>query len=228
MLRFIKFPATCLLLITASGFTLSAKAEILEAQWQAHQVRFRFVGLSTAYTCDSIERKLMRLLRLLGARDDVRAQTSCTSGSSINRIHRVKLAFAMPVLADKTDISREIIPAEWQDVKVVSRLSGYLDPGDCELLEQFDRQVLSLLQVRIRKKRIRCIPYRGDFNSVSLKLTALKAPRLQVRAEVKKLHCQHHHREYDPMRNYRSLRVRMTALQALEKTDLEPGRNQDN
>ena len=175
MKRYINFLITCLILITASGATLSVKAEILEAQWQAHQVRFRFVGMSTAYTCDSIERTLTRLLRLLGARDDVRAQSTCTNGSRLNRFHRVKLAFAMLVPADKTDISREIIPAEWQDVRIVGTLSRYLDPGDCELLEQFDRQVLRQLQVRNLNKRIRCFPYRGEFSNIRLNLTALKA-----------------------------------------------------
>ncbi len=177
------------LMVTGSfGASYSVCAEILEAQWEVHQIRYRFVGLSTAYTCDSIERKLKRLLKLLGARDDIRAESSCVSGGRVDRFHRVKLAFAIPVPADRTDISREIIPAEWQEVKVVSRRSGHLDPGDCELLEQFERQVLPLLQVRNMNRRTHCAPSRSEFNS---------------------------------------LRLRLTALKALEKTELEEGRNEE-
>lgn len=166
-----------LALIAISGFSSSffVRAEILEAQWEVHQVRFRFVGLSTAYTCDSIESNLRRLLKLLGARDDVRAESSCTNHSAVQRFHRVRLAFAMPVPADKTDISREIIPAEWQEVRIVGKLSRYLDPGDCELLEQFERQVFPRLQVRNSSKKIHCVPYRREFSNLRLRVTALKA-----------------------------------------------------
>ena len=175
MFGFKKFLNICLLIISASGITLPAQAETLEAQWQVHQVRFRFIGLSTLYTCDSIESTLKKLLRLLGARDDVRAQTSCITGIGPNRIHRVKLAFAVPVPADKTDITREIIPAQWQDVKIVGSFSRHLDPGDCELLEQFNRQVLPLLQVRNLSNKLNCVPFRGGFNTTRLNATVLKA-----------------------------------------------------
>ena len=165
-----------LALIAIGGFSSSffVRAEILEAQWEVHQVRFRFIGLSTAYTCDSIEGSLKRLLKLLGARDDVRAESSCTNYNNVQRFHRVRLAFAMPVPADKTDISRKIIPAEWQEVRIIGRSSRYLDPGECELLEQFERQVLPLLQAHNLKKKIRCATYHRRFNTMRLRLMALK------------------------------------------------------
>ena len=151
-----------------------ASTEIVEAQWQVHQVRFRFVGLSTAYTCDSIEHTLSRLLKILGARDDVRAETSCTNGRNPNRVHRVKLAFAMPVLSEGSDLSGEVFPARWEDVKVVGHSSRYLDHGDCELLEQFERQVMPKLQIKNVGRKIRCLPYRSDFNRIRVKISALK------------------------------------------------------
>jgi len=155
--------------------SIPARTEIVEAQWKVYQVRFRFIGLNTAYTCDSIEHTLKRLLALLGARDDVRAESACTGQHRIKQVHRVRLAFAMPVPADRTDLSREIIPAKWEEVRVVGRLSRYLDPGDCELLEQFERQVLPLLHVQNVNKRIHCAPYHRQYNTMSLKMMALKA-----------------------------------------------------
>jgi hypothetical protein len=168
-------PIACLAFILAFCPPLAANEEILEAQWEVHQVKFRYVGFSTLYTCDSIERTLIRLLKLLGARDDVRAEASCSHGSQPDRFHRVKLAFAIPVPADKTDISREIIPAKWEEVKIVSHRSRHLDTGDCELLEQFERQVLSSLQVRNISRKTRCIPRQQNLSIASLRLTTLKA-----------------------------------------------------
>ena len=172
--RFIKFLASCLVCLTIIGTAAPVKSEIVEAQWEVKQVRFRFIGMSTAYTCDSMENILKRLLRLLGARDDARAESRCIGSNGPTRVHRVKLAFAIPRLADKTDISREIVPAEWQEVKITGRSSRHLDSGDCELIEQFDRQVLPLFQVSKLNKRIRCVPSRSEFNNLSLKMHVLK------------------------------------------------------
>lgn len=164
-------------LIACSGFSLnfSVSAENLEAQWEVQQIRFRYTGFSTFYTCDGIERKLRRLLILLGARDDARVEALCNNQNRVDRFHKLQLAFAMPVPADKTDISREIIPAEWQDVRIIGKLSRYLDAGDCELLDQFQRQVLPHLQVRVLKKRLYCIPNRREMNNLGLRISALKA-----------------------------------------------------
>ncbi len=164
-------------LIALSGFSVnySVRAEILEAQWEVHQIRFRYAGFTTNYTCDGIERTLKRLLILMGARNDARVETKCLSRNRVLRFHRLLLAFAMPVPADKTDISREIIPAEWQEVRIVGNLSRYLSGGDCELLEQFQRQVLPHLQVRILKKKLNCIPHFSQYNNWKLRMSALKA-----------------------------------------------------
>ena len=111
----------------------------------------------------------------MGARNDARVEARCVSQNRVHRFHKLLLAFAMPVPADKTDISREIIPAEWQDVRVVGKLSRYLDAGDCELLEQFQRQVLPHLQVRNLGTKIHCFSNRGEFGHLRLRLSALKA-----------------------------------------------------
>ncbi len=163
-------------LIVVSGFGAGSavQAEILEAQWEVHQIRFRYVAFSTFYTCDGVERTLKRLLKLLGARDDVRVESICANPNRVQRFHKILLAFAMPVPADKSDLSREIVPAEWQEVRIVGNLSRYLDAGDCDLLEQFQRQVLPHLQVRQLKRKLNCIPSRRQYNNMRLRATALK------------------------------------------------------
>ncbi len=165
------------IMLAVTGFSInsSAYAEIIEAQWEAHQIRFRYSGFSSHYTCDGIRSTLKRLLKLLGARDDVRVESSCIDHLRPQRFHRTLLAFAMPVPADKTDISREIIPAEWQEVRITGVSSRYLDAGDCELVEQFQRQVLPKLSARNKKKKLRCIPYRHQLNTLNIKMIALKA-----------------------------------------------------
>jgi len=164
------------LIVASSGSAdFAVQAEVLEAQWEVHQIRFRYKGFSTYYTCDGVERTLKRLLKLIGARGDVRVESKCINRNTIQQYHKILLAFAMPVPADKTDISREIIPAEWREVRIVGNLSRYLDAGDCELLEQFQRQVLPHLQVRETNKKLNCVPFRRQYNNLRFRMSALKA-----------------------------------------------------
>ena len=150
------------------------RAETIEAQWQVHQVRFQYMGLSTMYTCDGIENSLLRLLKLLGARDDARVETKCVNQLQARRFHRVLMAFAMPVPADKSDLSKEIFPAQYEEVRVVGSRSRLLNGGDCELLEEFERKVMPKLKVNKLGRKIRCIPNRREFNSLRYRVSALK------------------------------------------------------
>ncbi|MBT7950162.1 MAG: hypothetical protein HN764_00930 [Gammaproteobacteria bacterium] len=199
-----------LIAIFISGIVFSAEGEgeaefeldteVLEVQWQVYQIRFFYRGLTAYYTCGGIEGVLRRLLLLLGARYDARVETNCIDSrnlrnDSVRKLRRaqiVKLAFAMPVPADKTDTSREIMSAKWQETSITGNLARYLSAADCELLQQFQRDVL---------------------------------PLLMVKNKVKNLHCTDNQHNIDFMKNRRSLRMKMTALKVIEKTELEEGRN---
>ena len=167
-----------------SPASLQAQGSPVEAQWEVYQVRFRYTGMSSHYTCQGMENTLKRLLRLIGARDDMRVEARCSSFSRVERFQRVNMAFALPVPREMADISAEVFPAEWRVVKVSGVSSRYLDDGDCELLEEFERQVMPLLNVQNTGRKIRCVPYRREFNRVNLRVKALMAlekPKLEER-----------------------------------------------
>ena len=165
----------CLFVLVSLAAPISLlRAEVIEAQWQVHQVRFQYMGLSTMYTCDGIENSLLRLLKLIGARDDARVEAKCVNQLQARRFHRVLLAFAMPVPADKSDLSKEVFPAQYEEVRVVGSISRLLNGGDCELLEEFERKVMPQLKVSKLGRKIRCIPNRREFNSLRYRVSALK------------------------------------------------------
>jgi hypothetical protein len=204
MLGHSKHLIVALLLICGFIVNLPARAQVVEAQWEVYQIRFFYRGLTSHYSCDALERKLRRLLVLLGARHDARVETSCTDPRNnlrspnvrrVQRSQKVAMAFAMPVLADKTDTSQEIIAAEWQDSRVVGKLSRYMDAADCELLEQFLRNVI---------------------------------PRLEVKSTTKALNCPSQRQEPGGFGQYRTLSFRVTALKALEGKELEAWRGKVN
>ncbi len=179
----------CLKLVLAVTLIFSTsfpvRTETIDAQWEVHQIRFRYAGFSSHYTCDGIERTVKRLLILMGARGDVRVESKCNGRNRVQAFHDLLLAFAIPVPADKTDIDKEIIPAEWQEVRITGKLSRYLDAGDCELLEQFQRYVLPQLNVRSLKKNIHCIPNRLTTTGLNLRMLALKTLKKEGLENIK-------------------------------------------
>jgi hypothetical protein len=170
-----------LFIVTCSLTTsLKASAETIDAQWKVYQIRFHYFPFSTFYSCDGIERKLERLLMILGARDDARVEMKCFGNEDLRRrreqrSYRLLLAFAMPVPADKTDISKETFPAEWHETRVAGNISSRLDGGDCELVEQFQRYVVPQLEVKAKSRSLHCVPMRRPSNNLRVRMTALRA-----------------------------------------------------
>ncbi len=145
-------------------FASLVEAKTIDAQWKVYQIRFYYFGKSQFYACDAIERKVRRLLILLGARRDARVESHCIDQTElrnnmvrrIQRHQRVNLAFAMPVPAELSDDTREIVRARWENVRVTGVLSRQLEPADCELIEQFRRFVVPRLVIRDADNVLHC------------------------------------------------------------------------
>ena len=188
------FSLGCLLL-----FSIVSQAnddEVIDAQWKTYQVFFNFQGLDLLYTCDGLERKIRKLLILIGARGDARVESLCRDINnirdrnvrSIQRGQKLRLAFALPVPADLEDESRDIFKARWSEVKLVGNLRKYLDANDCEMIQQFNRQVM---------------------------------PFLIIKGWDKPLNCAQNRNQYRVIDQYRTLRVKLQILQSMEEADSE-------
>lgn len=66
------------------------------------------------------------------------------------------------------ELSGDPVPGVWQTVRFDRRRPRSLEPGDCELLEQFRDRVLPLFTTRAVVDGVRCIPY--QLLGTSLKL----------------------------------------------------------
>ena len=60
------------------------------------------------------------------------------------------------------------IPGEWRKLRFDRDQPRTLDPGDCELLEQFRDRVLPLFAIRTMDDHTRCIPYQLSGTRLSL------------------------------------------------------------
>jgi len=149
--------------------------QAIAAEWQSHQVRFRYAGFTSAYTCRGLEGKLEKLLRAFGAREDAKVEVPCYGDSSrVWPMYQATLGFAVPVPAEE-GVSPDTFPAAWQDVEISRNQPRTIDGGDCELVEQFVEQVVPLFGPVDLEDRTRCVPNQRTLGSPRVEARVLKA-----------------------------------------------------
>jgi hypothetical protein len=163
----------CQVMVWPGGIALAA--EPVAAQWEVHQLKFRYHGFTTDYTCEGIKAKLRQVLRAIGARDDVKVTGACGGDPRYPQpFHNLVVAFAIAVPAEEgAAMSGETFPARWQEVRLGYNQPRDLSWGDCELIEQFRDQVLPLVPLQGLDDRTRCVPGRHNVGSPSMTLTVL-------------------------------------------------------
>lgn len=171
--------------------------EPVQAIWKDQEFAFYFQSQTTFYACSSLEAKLERILRALGAQAHVKVRSvDCQSGPV--RMPRVVVQARTPVEAtpeamaerDKGKSKRELaarvrgepedpealapFPAQWKRVSL-SRGAVDLEPGDCELIDELRRKVLPKLAVRIVEDGTHCTPHQLTLGQPQLQVDALIA-----------------------------------------------------
>jgi hypothetical protein len=151
----------------------------IEAVWVERRVTFDYMGFTTAYNCDSLREKLIDLLRLAGARRDLEVTTSgCDLPSlRVSTLVHARVHFFSPVLpkAEPNASSVPVVPAmaHWLPVKIAPDHPRSIARGDCELIEQFEQQVLKNFEVRNVESDLRCVPHQLPFGEMHLHFEAL-------------------------------------------------------
>lgn len=171
--------------------------EPVQAIWKDQEFAFYFQSQTTFYSCSSLEAKLERILRALGAEARVKVRSvDCQSGPV--RMPRVIVEGRTPVEAtpqaiaerDKGKSKRALaarvrgepedpeaiapFPAQWKRVSL-SRGAVGLEPGDCELIEELRRKVLPKLAARIVEDGTHCTPHQLTLGQPQLQVDALTA-----------------------------------------------------
>ena len=157
----------------------------IPAVWKEQHVEFSYSGRTSRYSCDGLLEKVRAMLLDLGARRDVkltplrcadaepmRGPTHSDGGGS-----RIKIVFSSPARPEAAD--RPLHPgdlaatdARFEPFTIMSDAFRNMGIGDCELVQQFTRQILPRLMVRDVRQDILCVPYKPS------------ASRFFVRGEV--------------------------------------------
>jgi hypothetical protein len=165
----------------------------VQAVWKPVEVRYSYVGFTTAYNCDAYETKLKKILTRIGAPPQTRVQaTGCVGINRPSKNFFVTVTTATPVPAGEAtselgqaeqelverlggdkSLPKDPFPATRKTVDLSRDRKLDLEPGDCELLQGLQEKVLPKLSVKVLSDPIRCTPRQLDIQTPDLKVAAL-------------------------------------------------------
>ena len=144
--------------------------------WQKHEYSFTYLGFTTTYSCDGLADKLRVLLIASGARSDAKAWPgACAAGlGRPDKLAQARLTFYTLAPAGRELPAAEAAagstaPGVWIPVVTTVHKPRELDPGDCELVEQFRSSVLPLFTTRNIDDHTTCIPHQDSGSNIDLK-----------------------------------------------------------
>lgn len=169
-------------------------AKPVQAVWKPVEIKYSYVGFTTAYNCDSFEQKVRNILLTLGAAEQTRVQANgCIDVNRPSRNFFVTITTATPIPASeakepadkatrelaarltgkKDPLKTDPFPAQWKTVELSRSRRLDLQPGDCELMEGLSKDVLPKLSVKVVTDPVLCTPNNLSIQTPPLTVTAL-------------------------------------------------------
>ncbi len=188
-----------LLGLTFLGFcasSLAADDAPVQAKWQVQEIKYSYVGFTTAYDCDAAASKIKAILETVGAHPDTRVRATGCPLTRPSRTFFVTITAVTPVPADEleetaADKSRQELlqrlgvknnfsdefSATWQSVDLSKERRLNIRSGDCELIEGIRDKILPHFSVKIEEDRVSCTPNQLSIQPPQLKVSALVAQK---------------------------------------------------
>ena len=129
-------------------------AETVDAVWIEQEIEFTYLGLNAAYSCDLMEARITMLLRQVGA-ENVDVTTSPCPGYDRPQL-RLPMTATFATLVPAGDGDVNIVKASWGVVELGKRHPRSIDDRDCELLEHFQKFLLSAIEHEVIEGNTGC------------------------------------------------------------------------
>lgn len=159
----------------------------LRAVWKEQRLEFSYMGRTARYSCQGLRDKMRSLLLDLGARRDLQvALLGCDESAPLGRGYlgpRLMLMFSSPALPDASakPLHRGAlmaVDARYEPFTLTSDAFRNYGLGDCELVEEFAREILPRLSARNVKQDITCIPYQASGSRFFVRGEILRAAKI--------------------------------------------------
>jgi hypothetical protein len=131
------------------------------AVWKEQHLNFVYMGRTSRYSCDGLRDKVRAMLLDLGARRDIRISAIGCGASSDPSLDIVVSTPALPEAAAKPLHPGDLqaVDARFETFTITSDPFRNMGIADCELVEEFTRQILPKLATRELKQDITCVPF---------------------------------------------------------------------
>jgi hypothetical protein len=159
----------------------------LQAVWKEQRLDFSYMGLTARYSCEGLRDKMRSLLLDLGARRDLQVSLqACDESAPVRTGYvapKLSLVFSSPALPDpaaKPAHPGDLQPvdAHYEPFTLTSDAFKNYNVGDCELVEEFAREILPRLTARVVKEDITCIPYQATGSRFFVRGEILRAAKV--------------------------------------------------
>lgn len=171
-------------------------ANTVQAVWKPVEIKYSYVGFTTAYNCDAFESKVKSILLALGATPLTKVQANgCIDVNRPSRNFFVTITTAAPIAATEAKepqdkATKELVerltgkadplktdpfPAQRKTVDLSRERRLNLEPGDCELMEGLRDKVLPKLGAKVVADNISCTPGSLSIQTPQLSVSALVA-----------------------------------------------------
>ena len=177
----------------AASASPADSTESVQSVWKPVEIKYSYVGFTTAYECDAFESKVKSILLKLGAAPQTRVQANGCINTRPSRNFFVTVTTATPIPASeakepankatkelaerltgkKDPLQTDPFPAQWQTVDLSRDRKLDLAPGDCELMEGLKKEVLPKLGVKVVTDRVTCTPHDLSIQTPQLTVSAL-------------------------------------------------------
>jgi len=154
------------------------------AVWKEQRIEFWYMGRTSRYSCNGLRDKVRAMLLDLGVRRDLKiVPLGCEdydrapTGSAASRLKILFFSLAKPdtVASPMHAGNLAATEASFETFTITSDAFRNLGIGDCELVQEFVRQILPRLAVRDVREDIVCVPSQPSASRFFVRGEILKA-----------------------------------------------------
>lgn len=143
-------------------------ASAMPAVWKPQHLVFTYMGVTSRYTCDGLRDKVRAMLLDLGVRRDLKVFARGCDDFRINLrrpgpIPSLVIDFNAAVLQDPSarpaPAPEMLVDARFEPFKITADPFRNMGPAECELVDDFARQILPHFATRGVTQGISCVPF---------------------------------------------------------------------
>jgi hypothetical protein len=167
-MRILRALAAGLMFLAWVGPAAAEAGGAIAAVWKEQHLRFIYMGRTARYSCEGLRDKVSAMLIELGVRRDLHITAlGCEAAAARTQVATLgpslTIVFSAPALPDTAakplHAADSTIDARFESFTLTNDAFRNMDAADCELVEQFARQILPKLATRHVTEDITCVPF---------------------------------------------------------------------